>query len=72
MNSPHDEIIKQLVFHRVDVGDTHHVSACVTNDYHVSRDVEAPLTVKAVIWCQTLWTVANENGIMVLERVLRV
>ena len=54
----------------MNVRDTHHVSARVTNDHHVSRDVEAPLTVKAIVWCQTLWTVANENGIVVLERVV--
>ena len=54
------------------MGDTHHVCACVTNNDNVSRDVKAPTMIEAIIGCETVWTVASEDRIVVVERVLRV
>ena len=58
------------MFYRVNVGDTHHVCACVTNNDNVSRDVKAPTMIEAIIGCETVWTVASEDRIVVVERVL--
>lgn len=46
---PDDEVVEQLMFYRVDIGDTHQVGTRVTDDDYVSGYIQSPTSVQAVI-----------------------
>ena len=70
-SSPRDNEVEQLVLYCMNIGHSHQVGARMTNHNDVPVDIQAPATVQTVVWCEAIWTGAGENGIVVLELVVR-
>ena len=60
------------MFYRVNVDDAHHVDTSVTDHYYIPRYIEAPTAVETIVGYQTMLVAACEDGVVVLEGVLRV